>query len=36
LHATKGTGGVVGESTSLLSLMAKSEDLKIETSAMHE
>jgi hypothetical protein len=35
LHGTKGAGGVVGESTSLLSLMAKCEDFKHETTAMH-
>ena len=35
LHGTKGAGGVVGESTSLLSLMAKCDDFKDETTAMH-
>ena len=36
IHGTKGAGGVVDESTSLLSLMAKCEDFKTETTAMHE
>ena len=36
IHGTKGVGGVVDESTSLLSLMAKCEDFKTETTAMHE
>ena len=35
-HGTKGAGGVVDESTSLLKLMAKCEDFQDETTAMHE
>jgi hypothetical protein len=35
LQGTKGVGGVVGESPSFLSRMAKLDDIKDETTAMH-